>query len=461
MRQRFRDSGSLPLVRLASAVLIAGATAACSSDSLRLAENPFSNPFAASTRPDVAATGAVQAAPAAKVRAAPLAAPTYQPLPANVGPTGQPPAVPRLSTAANAVTGSASGWSASGGTPITLGAGDTVEALSGRYGVPVAALRAANGLSGSAQPSPGQQFVIPAFNPSGKASAPVSAPIAQPARAAAPQPASTPRAPRYESLPQAQPRAAATTRPAAEDDDEPAPRKVAPVAKAPERKAVVAPPKTAVAAPARQTPPAQAKPASTKTAQTKPAVAAKVADDDDEDETPVKAAPAAKPAVVAKAEPKKAQPEPAKTVVKAPAKEEEPKTTGAVPAESAKATADFRWPARGRVISGFGSKGPGGTNDGINIALPEGTPVRAAESGTVVYAGEEIKGYGKMVLVRHPNGYVSAYANNSGLDVKRGDAVKRGQVIAKSGQTGNVTSPQLHFELRKGSEPVDPSKYLE
>ncbi|MBV8184181.1 MAG: M23 family metallopeptidase [Hyphomicrobiales bacterium] len=116
----------------------------------------------------------------------------------------------------------------------------------------------------------------------------------------------------------------------------------------------------------------------------------------------------------------------------------------------------FRWPARGRVISRFGGDG----NDGINISVPEGTSVRAAEDGTVAYVGDEIKGYGKLVLVRHADGWVSAYANNGDLLVKRGDSVKRGQVLAKSGQTGNVASPQLHFELRKGKTPVDPQQYL-
>jgi murein DD-endopeptidase MepM/ murein hydrolase activator NlpD len=120
------------------------------------------------------------------------------------------------------------------------------------------------------------------------------------------------------------------------------------------------------------------------------------------------------------------------------------------------ANPEFRWPARGRVIQGFKS----GSNDGINISLPEGTPVKAAESGVVVYAGNELKGYGNLVLVKHPNGFVSAYANNGDLEVKRGDSVKRGQTLAKSGQSGNVSSPQLHFELRKGSTPVDPTGYL-
>ncbi len=125
-------------------------------------------------------------------------------------------------------------------------------------------------------------------------------------------------------------------------------------------------------------------------------------------------------------------------------------------ADAAGVEPEFRWPARGRIIQGFKSGG----NDGINISVPAGTSVRAAESGVVVYAGDGLKGYGNLVLIKHPNGFVTAYGNNAELDVKRGEQVKRGQVIAKSGDTGNVNSPQLHFELRKGSTPVDPTSYL-
>jgi murein DD-endopeptidase MepM/ murein hydrolase activator NlpD len=133
-----------------------------------------------------------------------------------------------------------------------------------------------------------------------------------------------------------------------------------------------------------------------------------------------------------------------------------PAATESKPAVSDAANPEFRWPARGRIIQGFKSGG----NDGINIAVPEGTSVKAAEGGTVAYAGSELKGYGNLVLIRHPNGFVSAYAHNGDIEVKRGDTVKRGQTIAKSGQSGNVASPQLHFELRKGSTPVDPTGYL-
>jgi murein DD-endopeptidase MepM/ murein hydrolase activator NlpD len=130
------------------------------------------------------------------------------------------------------------------------------------------------------------------------------------------------------------------------------------------------------------------------------------------------------------------------------------------PVKAAEAMPAFRWPVRGRVIAGFGSKPNGTQNDGINLAVPEGTPIKAADDGVVAYAGNELKGYGNLVLIRHSNGFVSAYAHASELMVKRGDSIKRGQVIAHAGQTGSVTSPQLHFEIRKGSTPVDPTQYL-
>lgn len=178
----------------------------------------------------------------------------------------------------------------------------------------------------------------------------------------------------------------------------------------------------------------------------------------------------AAPAVVAAAP--AAAPKPAPVVATAPAtpapaNAPKPQTIAAVKASEtpdeireAAAGPQFRWPVRGRIISGYGPKPGGQQNEGINISVPEGTAVKAAEDGVVAYAGSELKGYGNLVLIKHADGWVTAYANNSALDVKKGDTVKRGQVIAKAGQTGNVTSPQLHFEIRKGSQPVDPSQYL-
>ncbi|MBV1707130.1 MAG: peptidoglycan DD-metalloendopeptidase family protein [Hyphomicrobiales bacterium] len=114
------------------------------------------------------------------------------------------------------------------------------------------------------------------------------------------------------------------------------------------------------------------------------------------------------------------------------------------------------WPVHGRIIRGFEP----GVNDGINISVPDGTPVRAIDGGVVAYAGSQLKGYGNLVLIRHPNGFISAYADNGALNVKRGQTVTRGEVIAHSGQSGDVSSPQLHFELRKGTVPVNPTHFL-
>ncbi len=127
---------------------------------------------------------------------------------------------------------------------------------------------------------------------------------------------------------------------------------------------------------------------------------------------------------------------------------------------TAPAMGGMRWPVKGKIISEYGAKPNGLKNEGINIAVPEGTGVRAAESGVVAYAGNELKGYGNLVLIRHEGGWVTAYAHAKELFVKRGDIVKRGDVIAKAGQTGSVSSPQLHFEVRKGATAMDPMKFL-
>jgi murein DD-endopeptidase MepM/ murein hydrolase activator NlpD len=178
--------------------------------------------------------------------------------------------------------------------------------------------------------------------------------------------------------------------------------------------------------------------------------------------TAIKPAPAVaqgKPAPTAAAAP--SEPEPAVSAsVFAPVAETTGSKDAVKSADAAGSLPKFRWPANGRVIAGYGPTTNGQQNDGINIALPENTPVKAAEDGVVAYAGNELKGYGNLILVRHPNGYVTAYAHAKELVVKRGDQVKRGQVIARSGQTGNVNAPQLHFEIRKGASPLDPMRFL-
>jgi murein DD-endopeptidase MepM/ murein hydrolase activator NlpD len=120
----------------------------------------------------------------------------------------------------------------------------------------------------------------------------------------------------------------------------------------------------------------------------------------------------------------------------------------------------FDWPIRGTVISGFGRKPEGGRNDGINIQASAGAEVHAAAGGQVVYAGSELAGYGRLVLLRHSGGFVTAYAHNSRLLVSEGDRVERGQTIARVGSSGTVDSSQVHFEIRRGVNPEDPMRYL-
>ncbi|MEX6634590.1 peptidoglycan DD-metalloendopeptidase family protein [Hyphococcus lacteus] len=128
--------------------------------------------------------------------------------------------------------------------------------------------------------------------------------------------------------------------------------------------------------------------------------------------------------------------------------------------EPASAKSLFSWPVRGAVISEYGSGNLGRRNDGVNIAAPVGSPVRAAADGQVVYRGSELEGFGNLLLVKHQDGFVTAYAHNDAMLVKKGDPVRKGQLIAKVGQTGAVTTPQLHFEIRQDSKTVDPVALL-
>ncbi|MGL4729523.1 MAG: peptidoglycan DD-metalloendopeptidase family protein [Bosea sp. (in: a-proteobacteria)] len=499
MRRQKNFAFSIPVarssLRLSGVALAALSLSACSSDMSRFGSNPFSNPFAsnnASVR-DPGTTGSLAKAGNAgfkpvntgivqQVQASPLAPPASQQIapqqiaqqqiqqgvtqrvqqgvtPAmeratmQTGSLGSLPAASALQQASPAVrpmsarvagvTGNAAGWTAQGGTPVVMAHGETVDTLSQRYGVPSAAILAANGLSSKTAASPGSRVVIPVYNVEatrGGAQRVASAgnvqsdaDLARPTRMVAPQPA-----------PQADP-VKPVSRP-------PAP--VAQPAAQPQRGMTAAEIRAAAQSKPKQTAEAEAKQAAD--AKDKAATAAKA-----KLEAKAKADAAAKAKAEAKAQAKAAEPQTRQKVAALPA-ESDPKTTSSVPKESEapkaeSAKGEFRWPARGRIINGFSGRGG---NEGINIAVPEGTPVKAAEGGTVAYAGSELKGYGNLVLIRHDNGYVSAYAHNGDINVKRGEKVNRGQVIAKSGQSGNVSSPQLHFELRKGSSPVDPTPYL-
>ena len=120
----------------------------------------------------------------------------------------------------------------------------------------------------------------------------------------------------------------------------------------------------------------------------------------------------------------------------------------------------FYWPVRGQIVSAFGAKGSGKKNDGINISAPRGTAVRAAAPGLVVYSGTDMGGLGNLVLIRHSGGYHTAYAHVENILVKTGDKISNGEAIANVGKSGNVTTPQLHFEIRQGKQPVNPENQL-
>jgi len=317
-------------------------------------------------------------------------------------------------------------WTWAGGTPVVLAPGETLETLARRHGVPVAALMETNGITNPAQVHAGQHLVIPRYHGAG-----MSAPQTRIASTVPAMPAAPGGAPR-----------SALSRSAGVH--------------------VVAPGETlhSIARRYRKSVLALAKANNIAPESMLKVGERLIIPDARPATTAAVAAPSARGPAVPPQGPNLAtadSPHAARIVTPAAPTGVESKVKAAEPAG---ALPSFRWPARGRIIAGFGPQPNGLQNDGINVALPEGTPIKAADDGVVAYAGNELKGYGNLVLVRHRNGYVTAYAHASEVLVKRGDTVKRGQVIAKSGQTGSVTSPQLHFEIRKGSTPVNPAQYL-
>lgn len=403
------------------------------------------------------------------------------------------------------------GWTGQGGVSVQVGSGDTAGKLAERYGVPLPALLQVNGLHSASEVQPGGTIVVPIYN--AVATAPGAARVAQaaPIRSEPVEPAHVVRAePAREEEETAEPvrKAGATPfkveRPATLAERNAEAQRIVATQRAADRAAAdraaaekaVADRKSAEAdkvaavekakldkaaatrkvAGKESVPHAEAQKAAAaeKAAAAQKLVADREAAKAKADAVKAAAASAKAAKVAAAPAPKVAAAAPAakaeqvasldrKSVDSTPTASVPPASAPAVAEAAAPATADaagpeFRWPARGRIIQGF--KGGVGGNDGINIAVPEGTQVKAAEGGVVAYAGSELKGYGNLVLIRHPNGFVTAYANNGEIDVKRGETVKRGQMIAKSGQSGNVNSPQLHFELRKGSTPVDPTTFL-
>jgi len=438
-------------VRFLAVAGVAALVAGCS-DASRFGDDPFSDPFSGSPRissrgVDRAPVGAIAAAPSTAVETRPLPAPpaAVSAPSASAARAAAPPAISASAQQQRTAPGGASGhWSAEGGTPIVVAQGETAGLLATRYGVPTDALLRANGFKIASQVQPGSRMVIPVYRAGGGSVLSARANVNPVKSVPAAKPASKPIA--------AKPAAVAKPVAAAKPVDDAKRNRKAQSEPAKAKRAE----KTKVAA----------KPAPEKiVAKAEPRVGAATPVRPVKTERIVRAAepaPSAPEQTVANANSKAAEATETRASTIAARKVDATATASIPPANDAKAVAsdggrpEFRWPARGRIIQGFATRG----NDGINIAVPEGTQVKAVESGVVAYAGNELKGYGNLVLIRHPNGFVSAYAHNAALDVKRGDQVKRGQTIAKSGQSGNVVSPQLHFELRKGSTPVDPTRYL-
>lgn len=131
-----------------------------------------------------------------------------------------------------------------------------------------------------------------------------------------------------------------------------------------------------------------------------------------------------------------------------------------LPRPPVRKTGRFGWPVRGPVLAGFGPQSDGQHNDGINVGAGQGDPVRASDYGVVAYAGDELRGFGNLVLVRHADGWISAYGHLESYVVAKGDALRRGQVLGRAGRSGAVSRPQVHFELRKGRRAVDPLEHL-
>lgn len=365
------------------------------------------------------------------------------------------------------VTGSApqsAGWTTTGGTRITLGPGETIYNLSKRYGVPASEIMKANGISDASKVASGKQLLIPVYVYSRQA--PVSAPDNDAKTRAA--------------------KSTAGLQGEANQDHVPLPNP------SPQRDAAVLPGAPSLRSPKNETVSATAatasNPAASPSAGGKYTVKSgdtlnRIAHAHGVDVAALKSAndltgsnirigqtlaiPAAGAAEMDTSTtasiPNAAAPKTYTPPVTAASDGVADKTKADVASVAPAATGigKFRWPARGQVITGFAKTENGKRNDGIDISMPEGTPVKAAENGVVIYSGDGLKEYGKTILVRHDDGLVTVYAHAQSLNVNRGDKVTRGQVIAASGMTGVAKTPRLHFEVRKNASPVDPTTYLE
>lgn len=471
----FGQNGRNP-TRSAAILMVGALSAGCSSSAMRFDESFTDGLFTSSTQnqrqiitkaenqPFPGDAGAAASASAlapvysgsvqrAALAPAPGAAPALAPV-GSAALAAPMPALDRTSTGTAAKpapvqSDAQQGWSRAGGTQVTIRQGETIYNLSRRFGVPADAIMKANGISQATGLAAGQQIVIPTYGHS--RNGPVSAPDSNPnvARASA-GPGLTQHVPGQTTPLQAESRAAASA-----DSRTGGYRVVAGdtlfgIAK-----------KTGASA------------EGIKAANGLSNGFIRVGQ--------VLTIPTSGSAQIASAAPAKVDSFPTGTTGQSNARQVEAKTEPAAYTPPAKkerlveqaalnpsaAAPDatgigrMRWPVRGRVISGFGGSGGGKNNDGIDIAVPEGTPVKAAENGVVIYAGDGLKEFGNTVLVRHENGLVTVYGHAGEIKVARGDTVRRGQEIASSGMSGSAQTPKLHFEVRKDSAPVDPATFLE
>lgn len=483
MRKNFTKSKLMRLLKAATILSVGGVSAGCSSDVIRFSDGFYTGAVpkgavtaaspgtdnygtpsyqpgvdqsitgsiapvqrAALPRPGIATVTAPQ--PAAPLTAGQNAMPAPQaPSDATVASAGS--SSPRMAVSARqgiAAPSGRGGWSSANATQVTLRQGETIHTLSKRYGVPSKAIMEANGIADARSVSAGQAVMIPTFARAGGEATPSAPQVAEKNTQVA----------SLGSIP-ANPSAAS----------------------APERARVsadggrytVAAGDT-LSAISRRT---GASVAAIKRVNGLSSDTVRIGQSltipglSDSGTTQVAAAKNVDPIVTSKSDATQSETKQVAAYTP-PSPEKASDASGSITKIETQETArapdttgvkTMRWPVQGRVVSAFGSNDGGKPNDGIDISVPTGTPVKAAENGVVIYSGDGLKELGKTVLVRHSDGYVTVYGHVSELAVKRGETVRRGQQIASSGMSGSAKKPQLHFEVRKNSAPVNPIQYLQ
>lgn len=422
-------------------------------DPMSTASTPVSSARAASTPVSVQRTALAEPAPARQ--------PEPQPLPA----ARQPQPVLAKAEPLPSSSGGASGkggWTTANAPTIMVRPGDTVAVLARRFGVPEKEILKANGLKSANQVEPGQRLVVPTFGgASSAAKAAASGSIAD-FEGGKRQPSPLPDGQREMAiLPgQSQSReknegrsdvAAGKLNNAGAGDGSDGAYTVKPgdslnkIAKANGVSVAALKQANGLTAESIRIGQKLKMPGAAKAA-TDAVVTASVPA---KTETKVASLDQGKPAEY---KPPVAKESVSDVAIKADIDQESPKSTG---------IGKYRWPVRGAVVASYGANVDGNRNDGINISVPEGTPIKAAENGVVIYSGSSLKELGNAVLVRHDDGTVTVYGNASQLNVQRGQKVQRGQTLAASGMTGKASQPQVHFEVRKNATPVNPATFLE